>query len=37
MDFLQVKAITIPEGDVTRILSGTTVLWKKKTGLLINQ
>lgn len=33
MDFSQVKAITIPEGDVLRILSGTTVLWKKKTGL----
>lgn len=29
MDFSQVKAITIPEGNVNRILSGTTVLWKK--------
>lgn len=29
MDFSQVKAITIPEGSVNRILSGTTVLWKK--------
>lgn len=33
MDFSEVKAITIPEGNVYRILSGTTVLWKKKTGL----
>lgn len=32
MDFSQVKTITIPEGNVTRILSGTTVLWKR-TGL----
>lgn len=29
MDFSQVKAITIPEGNVYRILSGSTVLWKK--------
>ena len=29
MDFSQVKFITIPEGSVSRILSGTTVLWKK--------
>lgn len=29
MDFSQVKSITIPEGSVNRILSGTTVLWKK--------
>lgn len=28
MDFSRVKAITIPEGNVNRILSGTTVLWK---------
>ena len=28
MDFSQVKALTIPEGNVNRILSGTTVLWK---------
>lgn len=28
MDFSQVKAITIPEGNVNRILSGSTVLWK---------
>lgn len=33
MDFSQVKAITIPEGSVNRILSGSTVLWKKRTGL----
>jgi len=33
MDFSQVRAITIPEGSVNRILSGATVLWKKKTGL----
>lgn len=33
MDFSQVKAITIPEGNVNRILSGTTVLWKKIGGL----
>ena len=33
MDFSQVRAITIPEGDVTRILSGATVLWKKMGGL----
>lgn len=32
MDFSQVKAITIPEGNVLRILSGTTVLWER-TGL----
>lgn len=32
MDFSQVKAITIPEGNVVRILSGTTVLWER-TGL----
>lgn len=29
MDFSEVKAITIPEGNVYRILSGSTVLWKK--------
>lgn len=33
MDFSQVRAITIPEGNVTRILSGATVLWKKTGGL----
>lgn len=33
MDFSQVKAITIPEGSVNRILSGATVLWKKTGGL----
>lgn len=32
MDFSRVKAITIPEGNVLRILSGATVLWKR-TGL----
>ncbi len=32
MDFSQVKAITIPEGNVLRILSGATVLWER-TGL----
>lgn len=32
MDFSHVKAMTIPEGNVLRILSGATVLWKK-TGL----
>lgn len=32
MDFSQVKAITIPEGNVIRILSGATVLWER-TGL----
>lgn len=32
MDFSEVKAITIPEGNVYRILSGTTVLWER-TGL----
>lgn len=30
MNFSQVKAITIPEGNVNRILSGTTVLWKRR-------
>ena len=34
MDFSQVKAITIPEGSVSRILSGTTVLWEKVSGRL---
>lgn len=29
MDFSQVKAITIPEGNVSRLLSGSTVLWEK--------
>lgn len=29
MDFSQVKAVTIPEGSVNCILSGSTVLWKK--------
>ena len=29
MDFSQVKTVTIPEGNVSRILLGTTVLWKK--------
>lgn len=33
MDFSQVKAITIPEGSVNRILSGATVLWEKTGGL----
>lgn len=28
IDFSTVKSITIPEGKVKRILSGTTVLWK---------
>lgn len=32
MNFSQVKAVTIPEGNVNRILSGTTVLWER-TGL----
>ena len=32
MDFSQVKAVTIPEGIVNRILSGATVLWKKSSG-----
>lgn len=32
MDFSQVKAITIPEGSVNRILSGATVLWEKTGG-----
>lgn len=32
MDFSEVKAITIPEGNVLRILSGATVLWER-TGL----
>lgn len=28
MDFSNVKSITIPEGKVKRILSGSTVLWQ---------
>lgn len=32
MDFSHVKAMTIPEGNVLRILSGSTVLWER-TGL----
>ena len=37
IDFSQVKAITIPEGSVKRIQSGSTVLWeqpKKYTNLV---
>lgn len=33
MDFSQVRAVTIPEGSVNRILSGATVLWEKTGGL----
>lgn len=29
IDFSEIKAITIPEGSVKRILSGNNVLWKK--------
>lgn len=32
MDFSTVKSITIPEGKVKRILSGSTVLWQVQTG-----
>ena len=32
MDFSNVKSITIPEGKVKRILSGSTVLWQAQTG-----
>lgn len=30
MDFSTVKSLTIPEGDVTQIASGSTILWKKE-------
>lgn len=29
MDFLKVKLLTIPEGQVTKIVSGNVVLWTK--------
>jgi hypothetical protein len=32
MDFSTAKSITIPEGKVKRILSGSTVLWQVQTG-----
>lgn len=35
MDFSTVKAISIPEGDVTQIASGQTILWKKPSSLQI--
>lgn len=34
IDFSQVKAISIPEGDVTQIESAGVTLWKKVTGVL---
>ena len=32
MNFANVKSLTIPEGSVYRILSGSTVLWTKRTS-----
>ena len=29
MDFSTVKSLTIPEGDVVKIMSGSVVLWTK--------
>ena len=29
MDFSSIKALTIPEGDVTKITCGDIVLWEK--------
>jgi len=36
MDFSQVKAITIPEGAVTKIVSGDIILWQASTYLYKN-
>ena len=32
MDFSKVKSLTIPEGGVTKIMSGNVVLWTKSGG-----
>jgi len=32
MDFSKVKSLTIPEGNVVKIMSGDVVLWTKSGG-----
>ena len=36
MDFSKVKSLTIPEGNVVKIMSGNVVLWTKPKEPAIN-
>ena len=36
MDFSKVKSLTIPEGGVTKIMSGNVVLWTKPKEPAVN-